>query len=104
MSNTLWAKMHGGTTHFPIALVMVSALFDMASLFFPTTLPGLADPPSGSRILYDYSKGVLMSIEAKAALSGLAAGLALLGITFGLSPFLRPAKAAASEERSANIV
>ncbi len=35
MSNTLWAKMHGGTTHFPIALVMVSALFDMASLFFP---------------------------------------------------------------------
>ncbi len=45
-----------------------------------------------------------MSIEAKAALSGLAAGLALLGITFGLSPFLRPAKAAASEERSANIV
>ena len=42
MSNTLWAKMHGGTTHFPIALVMVSALFDMASLFFPTTLPGLA--------------------------------------------------------------
>src|SRR6266478_8206974 len=35
MSNALWAKMHGGTTHFPIALIMVSALFDMASLFFP---------------------------------------------------------------------
>src|SRR6267142_3253194 len=35
MTNTLWAKMHGGTTHFPIALVMVSALFDMASLFLP---------------------------------------------------------------------
>ncbi len=35
MSNALWAKMHGGTTHFPIALIMASALFDMASLFFP---------------------------------------------------------------------
>ena len=34
MSNALWAKMHGGTTHFPIALIMASALFDMASLFF----------------------------------------------------------------------
>jgi len=35
MSNALWAKMHGGTTHFPIALIMASALFDMAGLFFP---------------------------------------------------------------------
>ena len=34
MSNALWAKMHGGTTHFPIALIMASALFDMAGLFF----------------------------------------------------------------------
>ncbi len=33
MSNDLWAKMHGGATHFPIALVMASTLFDMASLF-----------------------------------------------------------------------
>src|SRR5258706_5350856 len=34
MSSDFWAKMHGGATHFPIALVMVSALFDMAGLFF----------------------------------------------------------------------
>ena len=27
--------MHGGTTHFPIALVMASALFDLAGLFVP---------------------------------------------------------------------
>jgi len=33
MSNDLWAKMHGGATHFPIALVMASTLFDLASLF-----------------------------------------------------------------------
>jgi len=35
MTNALWAKMHGGTTHFPIALVMASALFDLASFLLP---------------------------------------------------------------------
>src|SRR5712692_9133871 len=39
MSNDLWAKMHGGATHFPIALVLASTLFDMASLFVRDT-PG----------------------------------------------------------------
>ena len=41
-----------------------------------------------------------MSIEAKAALFGLTAALVLLGVTFGLSPFLQPATAAASKEQS----
>ncbi len=45
-----------------------------------------------------------MSIEAKAALLGLAAAFVLLGVTFGLSPFLQPATAAASKEHSINIV
>jgi mono/diheme cytochrome c family protein len=44
-----------------------------------------------------------MSIETKAVLFGLAAGLAVLGVTFGLSPILQPATAAASKEQSANI-
>src|SRR5882757_2515090 len=35
MDNSLWIKMHGGTTHFPIALVMASALFDLAVLIVP---------------------------------------------------------------------
>ena len=35
MDNSLWVKMHGGTTHFPIALVMASALFDLAGLIVP---------------------------------------------------------------------
>jgi uncharacterized membrane protein len=35
MSSAFWAKMHGGATHFPIALVMASTLFDMAGLVFP---------------------------------------------------------------------
>src|SRR5437588_5560702 len=33
IDNSLWVKMHGGTTHLPIALVMASALFDLAGLF-----------------------------------------------------------------------
>ena len=28
MNTTLWAKMHGGMTHFPIALIMASVVFD----------------------------------------------------------------------------
>jgi len=35
MNNSLWIKMHGGMTHFPIALVMVSVVFDLAGLVVP---------------------------------------------------------------------
>jgi uncharacterized membrane protein len=35
MDNSLWVKMHGGTTHFPIALVIASVLFDLAGSLFP---------------------------------------------------------------------
>jgi len=35
MDNSLWVKMHGGTTHFPIALVMASVLFDLVGLLAP---------------------------------------------------------------------
>ena len=45
-----------------------------------------------------------MCIEVKAALLGLAAALALLGVTFGLSPFLQPATAAGSRQQPTNIV
>src|SRR6266404_5281830 len=34
MNQTLWARMHGGTTHFPIALLMVSVLFDHAAFWW----------------------------------------------------------------------
>ncbi len=45
-----------------------------------------------------------MSIETKAALLGLAAGLAVLGGTFGLSPLLQLVEtAAAAKEQSTNI-
>ena len=35
MDHSLWVKMHGGTTHFPIALVMAAALFDLAATLLP---------------------------------------------------------------------
>ncbi len=38
MDNSLWVKMHGGTTHLPIALVMASALFDLAGIIVPENL------------------------------------------------------------------
>ena len=44
-----------------------------------------------------------MSIEAKAGLLGLAAAVGLLGVTFGLSPLLQPATAAAAKEQSIKI-
>lgn len=38
MDNSLWVKMHGGTTHFPIALAMASAFFDLAGSLVPDNL------------------------------------------------------------------
>src|SRR3954465_15309538 len=35
MDHSIWAKMHGGTTHFPIALAMAATLFDLAALLVP---------------------------------------------------------------------
>jgi uncharacterized membrane protein len=34
MNQTLWARMHGGATHFPIALIMVSVAFDAAGFWW----------------------------------------------------------------------
>jgi len=34
MNPTFWARMHGGATHFPIALLMVSVLFDHAGFWW----------------------------------------------------------------------
>ena len=34
MDQTFWARLHGGATHFPIALLMVSVIFDLAGLWW----------------------------------------------------------------------
>ena len=41
---TIWSKLHGATTHFPIALMLVSALCDSVSL-----IPGDAERQRGLR-------------------------------------------------------
>lgn len=35
MDNSFWVHAHGGLTHFPIALLMVSAAFDLAAAILP---------------------------------------------------------------------
>ena len=34
MNPTFWARVHGGATHFPIALLMVSVIFDHAGFWW----------------------------------------------------------------------
>jgi len=38
MNQIFWARMHGGATHFPIALLMVSVVFDHAGLWWRNEL------------------------------------------------------------------
>ncbi len=38
MNPTFWARMHGGATHFPIALLMVSVVFDAAGFWWHNEL------------------------------------------------------------------
>ena len=40
MGNSIWVKMHGGATHFPIALVMASVTFDLAAGIVPDSADG----------------------------------------------------------------
>jgi len=36
MDEAFWLRMHGGTTHFPIALVLTSMLLDLLGYFWPS--------------------------------------------------------------------
>ena len=38
MNQLFWARMHGGATHFPIALLLVSVLFDHAGFWWRSEL------------------------------------------------------------------
>ena len=35
MNNEIWAKMHGATVHFPIALILCSGVLEASGFFFP---------------------------------------------------------------------
>jgi uncharacterized membrane protein len=38
MNNIFWARMHGGATHFPMALLLVSVIFDVAGFWWRNEL------------------------------------------------------------------
>ena len=67
MNPIFWARMHGGTTHFPIALLMVSVVFDHAGFWWRTEL-GRRE----FRALGFYSLLIAAAASPFAVLSGIA--------------------------------
>jgi uncharacterized membrane protein len=75
MSQTFWARMHGGATHFPIALLMVSVVFDHAAFWWRDELRR-----RDFRALGFYSLLIAAAASPVAVLSGVALSK---GILFG---------------------
>ena len=67
MNQTLWARMHGGATHFPIALLMVSVVFDHAAFWWRGELRRHEFHTIGS-----YSLLIAAAASPVAVLSGIA--------------------------------
>jgi uncharacterized membrane protein len=73
MNQTFWARMHGGATHFPIALLMVSVVFDYAGVLW-------RDEPRRRdfRTLGFYSLLIAAAASPAAVLSGIALSKGIL--------------------------
>jgi uncharacterized membrane protein len=67
MNQVFWARMHGGATHFPIALLMVSVAFDHAAFWRSNELRR-----RDFRVLGFYSLLVAAATSPVAVLSGVA--------------------------------
>jgi uncharacterized membrane protein len=67
MNQTFWARMHGGATHFPIALLMVSVVFDHAGFWWNNELRRRE-----FRALGFYSLLIAAAASPLAVLSGIA--------------------------------
>lgn len=65
---TIWSKLHGATTHFPIALMLVSAFCDGASL-----IPGDAERQRGFR----FTATVTIVLGALGSYGAVASGLVM---------------------------
>ena len=71
MYDSFWARIHGGTTHFPIALLIASVLFDLAGFFVP-------DQPGGARRAGLHAAGYYaLLLGALGSLGAVASGLVL---------------------------
>lgn len=67
MDQTFWARMHGGATHFPFTLLVVSVVFDHAGFWWRS------EPRSGSlRTMGFYSLILAAAASPFAVLSGIA--------------------------------
>jgi uncharacterized membrane protein len=64
MDNSLWIKMHGGMTHFPIALVMASIAFDLAGMVVPESADKLRRAGLRAAGFYTLILGALSSLGA----------------------------------------
>ena len=67
MNQVFWARMHGGATHFPIALIMVSVLFDSAGFLCRNEVRGRE-----FRAVGFYSLLIAAAASPAAVLSGIA--------------------------------
>ena len=67
MDQTFWARIHGGATHFPIALLMVSVVFDHAGFWWRDELRR-----RDFRTLGFYSLLIAAAASPVAVLSGIA--------------------------------
>ena len=67
MDNSLWIKIHGGMTHFPIALVMASIAFDLAGLVVPESVDKSRRAGLRSAGFYTLVLGALSSFGAVAS-------------------------------------
>jgi uncharacterized membrane protein len=65
---TIWSKLHGAATHFPIALMLVSAFCDGASL-----IPGDADRQRGFR----FAATITIALGALGSYAAVASGLVM---------------------------
>src|SRR5260221_6415747 len=73
MNQTFWARMHGGATHFPIALLMVSVVFDHMAFWWRDELRRRE-----FRALGFYSLLIAAAASPAAVLSGIALSKGIL--------------------------
>jgi uncharacterized membrane protein len=73
MNQIFWARMHGGATHFPIALLMVSVVFDHAAFWWREELRR-----RDFRVLGFYSLLIAAAASPAAVLSGIALSKGIL--------------------------
>jgi uncharacterized membrane protein len=73
MNQTLWARMHGGATHFPIALLMVSVVFDHAGFWWRDEVRRRE-----FRVVGFYSLLIAAAASPAAVLSGIALSRGIL--------------------------